>query len=56
MIPLGALLLVGTANSAIGGGAPVAAAAAATNPMTRTQARIGPRRDWDDSWTIFDLH
>jgi len=25
------------------------------DPTTMTLARIGPRRDWDDSLTIFDL-
>src|SRR5947207_11838841 len=45
VIPLGALLLVGTANSAIGGGATVAAAAdIAARPMRPPARRGAPRR------------
>src|SRR5262249_1937617 len=55
VIPLGALLPVGTAYSTMGGGAAVVAAdGTAASPITRTLARIGPRRDCDHALTIFD--
>ena len=54
VMAMGALLAVGTANSTMGGGASGPADAAPADPKAMTLARIGPRRDWDDLWTIFD--